>query len=203
VVRTVAVTLLLLVFAAGCDSDKEPVRSRIIVSVSGRIGDLHIDESDRAAVVAFVGRPDAERSAREVPGRPYDALGYGCGTKRSEQTFPLLPYPAHRPPQCRTIFWIDVRSGKLEDFLTGDSRYSEAHGVRIGMHTAEAERLLHRRLTEGCEENIYLPSAKTFTLTIAFTGGTYQRRTMHVIGGHVFAFVLHSRRRYAGVFDCL
>jgi hypothetical protein len=55
----------------------------------------------------------------------------------------------------------------------------------------------------GCSDNFYLPSAEDRTLTIAFSGGTLQRKTLRVIGGHVFAFVLHSRRRDADVFDCL
>jgi len=158
-----------------------------------------MDQSDRAAVIAFAGRPDAEKRGRGVA--PYDALGYDCGSKRSEQTYPLVPDP-YGPPECRTVFWIDVPSGRLENFFTSDSRYVEAHGVRIGMPTARAERLLHRRLFEGCSTNFYLPSARDRTLTIAFRGGVAPH-WRHVIGGHVFAFVLHSRRRDAYVFDCL
>jgi hypothetical protein len=74
--------------------------------------------------------------------------------------------------------------------------------VRIGMPTATAERRLHKRLVEGCEENIYL-SSTTADLTIAFSGGTFRRPSLHVTGGHVYAFVLHSHRTDAGVFDCM
>ena len=173
-----------------------------MVSATGSIGKLHVDQSDLAALIAFAGRPDAKERGREF--RPYDALGYDCGSKNSEQTFPLLPYP-HGPLYCRTIFWIDVPSGKLANFFTSDSRYVEAHGVGIGMPTRRAERLLHRRLFAGCEDNFYLPSATHRTLTIAFTGGVVRRprRSLHVVGGHVFAFVLHSRLHDANVFDCL
>ena len=70
------------------------------------------------------------------------------------------------------------------------------------MPTAAAERALHKRLVEGCEENIYLSSA-TADLTIAFSGGTLRRPSLQVTGGHVYAFVLHSHRTDAGVFDCM
>jgi hypothetical protein len=199
---SLAISLIVLVVAAGCDSDGSSTRSRIVVSATGSIGKLHVDQSDLAALIAFAGRPDAKERGREF--RPYDALGYDCGSKNSEQTFPLLPYP-YGPPYCRTIFWIDVPSGKLENFFTSDSRYVEAHGVGIGMPTRRAERLLHRRLFAGCEDNFYLPSATHRTLTIAFIGGVVRRprRSLHVVGGHVFAFVLHSRLHDANVFDCL
>jgi len=39
------------------------------------------------------------------------------------------------------------------------------------------------------------------SLTIAFTGGV--ERKLFVTGAHVYAFVLHSRRNDAGVFDCM
>jgi hypothetical protein len=44
-------------------------------------------------------------------------------------------------------------------------------------------------------------------LTIAFTGGSagkLNRSTgLHLFGGHVYAFTLHSRRNDIGIFDCL
>ena len=204
-VRSLAVALALLVLAAGCDSDEKPVPARIVVSAAGNVGKLHVDQSDRAAVIAFVGRPDAERHSSEGGASArYDALGYDCEGKLSERTFPLVSYPYHAP-YCRTIFWIDVTSGRLENFFTTDSRYFEAHGIHIGMATAVSERLLHKRLFEGCNTNFYLDSARDRTLTVAVTGGAprHPKKSLRVTGGHVYAFVLHSRRRDAGVFDCL
>jgi hypothetical protein len=205
VVRNLGVVLALLVLTVACDSGEERLPAHIVVSADGSIGKLHVDQSDRDAVIAFVGKPEAERhSVERGSSAPYDALGYDCRSRLSRQTFPLVSYPYH-PPYCRTIFWIDVKSGKLENFFTSDSHYVEAHGVGIGMPTRSAERLLHRRLFAGCEDNFYLPSATHRTLTIAFTGGVVRRprRSLHVVGGHVFALVLHSRLRDANVFDCL
>src|SRR5439155_25110796 len=121
-----------------------------------------------------------EAAARGRWGGPYEPLGYGCGLENSDQAYPLVP-GNYSPPQCVTVFWIDLPSGLLANFFTSDSRYEEEHGVRIGMPTGRAERLLHRRLLTGCGKNIYLPSAGDLRLTIAFDGG------------QVFAFALHSR----------
>ena len=100
-------------------------------------------------------------------------------------------------PYCRTVFFLDARGGRLGTFFTTSRRYRERHGVRIGMPTATAERLLERRVFVGCESNIYLGH-----LTIAFVGGRRGRRG-YLIGGHVGAFALHGRRHDVGVFDCL
>ena len=95
------------------------------------------------------------------------------------------------------------RTGRLGTFYTSSPRYSESHGVRIGMKTAEAEHLLSERVVVGCEANIYLGKAP---LTIAFTGGAPRRTSassaLHLIGGHVYAFALQGRDS-VGIFDCL
>ena len=97
------------------------------------------------------------------------------------------------------------RTGRLGNFFTESSRYSESHGVRIGMRTARAERLLHQLVYVGCEEDIHLGGMRG--LTVAFTDGKARRmrrsQVLHLIGGHVFAFALHGGRSEVGVFDCL
>jgi hypothetical protein len=158
---------------------------------------LHVDRSDRAAIVAFAGRPDTELRGQEFDSPPYYALGYGCTKKPALYTFPITS----RGLNCRTIFFLDRKDGALETFYTAQPRYSEGHGVRIGMASAMAERLLHKRLHEGCETSIYL-SSPSAALTIGFAGGKADRN-LHVSGARVFAFVLHGDRRDAGVFDCL
>src|SRR5207237_674817 len=89
-------------------------------SVSGRIGPLHVDVSERRAVVAFAGRPDAERRGRSpaAPFRsaPYDALGYRCSRGADRDAFSLVS----GGPFCRTVFFIDSRSGRLGTFYTSD-----------------------------------------------------------------------------------
>jgi hypothetical protein len=192
----VAVSLALAVLATGCSSH-DVSRQSAVVTAKGRIGPLHLDRSNRAAIIAFAGRPDTERTGQEFDSPRYYALGYRCAKKEAPDRFPITA----GGPQCRTIFFLNRRTGRLETFFTTEPRYSEGHGVRIGTASSAAERLLHKRLSEGCETNIYL-SSPTGSLTIAFAGGKAGRH-LHVTGAHVFAFVLHSRHRDAGVFDCL
>jgi hypothetical protein len=168
-----------------------------LVTASGRIGPLRIDVSRRAAIVAAIGRPDAERVGKSDSSRRYRALGYGCSAQAGGMAWPLLA----RGPYCRTVFFIDARSGRLGTFYTTSTRYREEHGVRIGMPTATAERLLHRRVFVGCEENIYLGRGDA-SFAVAFAGG-HRGRDGHLIGGHVYAFALEGHKHSVGVFDCL
>jgi hypothetical protein len=182
-----AVVLTLLGLAVACGSGRTSAGSAI-VTVTGRIGPLHLDRSDRAAVIAFAGRPDAERRGQAPGGyAPYDVLGYGCGNRAAPNATPLV----EGGPYCRTAFFINRRTGRLETVFTSAARYSEGRGVAAAVG-----------IPMRTEENIYLSSA-TANLTIAFSGGTFQRPSLHVTGGHVYAFVLHSHRTDAGVFDCM
>jgi len=173
-----------------------------VISADGRVGTLRVEQSGSAAVIAFAGRPDAERRGAEFGSSRYLALGYGCAKTRSDVAFPLL----EQGPYCRTVFFINARTGKLGDLYTSSDRYAESHGVRIGMRSAVAERLLRQRLYQGCETNISLGGGDA-ALTVAFAGGVSHKAPpgsagLHVTGAHVFAFVLHGRRSAVGVFDC-
>jgi hypothetical protein len=207
-----ALSLALLVLAAGCSSGRR-VDSPAVVSASGRIGPLHVDRSTRADVIAFAGRPDAERKGGEGGGAPpFRALGYGCSGKASLHLFPLLEDSrGRRGPYCQTVFWINERTKRLGNFFTASSRFVESHGVRIGMRSQHAERLLHKRLTAGCEENLYFEN-RSAMLTVAFAGGVTHLERLpgsnlkaagHVTGAHVFSFTLHGRKSEVGIFDCL
>jgi hypothetical protein len=123
---------------------------------------------------------------------------YDCSNK------PDYGWPIARATSCKTVFFVNRRTGRLGNFYTQSSRFSERHGVRIGMHTAKAERLLHRVVYVGCEENIHLGGQRG--LTVAFTGGRAQKlqnAALRLTGGHVYAFALHGGRSELGVFDCL
>jgi hypothetical protein len=157
-----------------------------------------MDVSTRAEVIAFTGHPDAERQGRYSSFSPYSALGYDCSKK------PDYGFPIARAKWCKTVFFVNRRTGRLGNFYTESSRFSERHGVRIGMHTAKAERLLHQLVYVGCEEDIHLGGQRG--LTVAFTGRRAQKLhngALHLIGGHVYAFALHGGRSELGIFDCL
>jgi hypothetical protein len=173
-----------------------------VLGVSGRVGQLRVDQSIRSEVVASAGRPEAERRGRSPAwpdGGRYDALGYGCAAKSDADGFPLV----RGGPRCRTVFFVDARSGRLGVFYTVGLRYRESHGIRVGMRTAAAERLLGRRLRAGCEDNIHLSGPKAW-LTIAFSGRDIRVNADGMVtGGHVYALVLHGLRHDPGVFECM
>jgi hypothetical protein len=183
---------VLVAVVAGCGSGATHV-----VRVTGEIGPLHMDRSGEAAVVGFAGKPDATRVGTAVGGyAPYRALGYDCVRGRSDVAMQIV---AHGP-YCRTIFFLDDRTGKLETFFTSSPTYSETHGVRFGMKQAEAERRLHLRLTTGCTAAFHFESP-TGSLSIEFSDGSLNGTAIK--GSHVDAIVVHSKRRDAGVFDCI
>lgn len=165
--------------------------------VTGEIGPLRVDVSERAAVVAFAGTPDEAATGIAVGGyAPYRALGYECRPKPGVFTWQLV----RGGPSCRTVFFLDRRAGKLEIFFTSSPDYSDGHGVRVGMAQAEAERRLRERLTIGCTAPLHFDSP-TGSMSISFGGGVAHGTSIE--GAHVDAIFLHSKRRDAGVFDCL
>ena len=190
-----------MVSALGATACASGHTSRTSVDVSGRIGSLRVDVSDRRAVVAFAGRPDAERRGRSPAasfGGLYDGLGYSCSRRAGRDTFALV---ARGGPACHTVFFIDARSGRLGTFYTIDPRYRARGGVRVGMPTEKAERLLHRDVHVACVAAIFMKSRRA-ALTVLFSGGVLHRDgTMS--GGHVDALVLHGLRHDPGVFECM
>jgi hypothetical protein len=187
VVPLAAVTL------AGCSSGHDSASRRVVVTATGQVGPLRLDESDRADVIRFAGRPDAERRGRYVSFHPFDALGYGCRGKPATDEAGT--------PRCRSVFYLDSPSGKLELFITRDDRYTDVHGIRVGTPTATAERLLHRRVFVGCEADLFFKTRAAY-LVLGFEG----RLTLpsrRLVGGQVGFLVVHSRRRSPGVLDCI
>jgi hypothetical protein len=163
------------------------------VRASGQIGPLHVDRSGEAAVIAFAGKPDATATGTAPGYDRYRALGYGCRGKGFDAEARIVG-------QCQTVFFVDQRTRKLETFSTSSPQYSESHGVRIGMKQADAERLLHKRLTVGCTTALSFASP-TGSLSIDFGGGVEHGTAIK--GAHVDAFIVHGHLRDAGVFDCL
>ena len=164
------------------------------MTATGRIGPLRVDRSNRAQVIAFAGRPDSERRGRYSDYPPFDALGYGCKGKPAAS--------AQGIPLCTTVFYLDVRSGKLTLLVTSDNRYVAPHGIHTGMPTKTVERLTHRRVFSGCESDL-LFHTHTGLLVLGFTGGKSPRSSLHLVGGRLTFLVVHSERRNPGVLDCI
>jgi hypothetical protein len=156
-----------------------------VVAVTGQVGKLQIDKSNRADVVAFAGSPDVEVKQRVLGFPSYDALGYDCSDTESANNFPI----GNSGPYCVTIFFTDIASHSLEDFVSSSDSYHERSGVRIGTSVSDAQRLLKRQVSRSCGVVLKVDGTKA-ALRINFTGG------------HADTFVLHSLKRTAGLFNC-
>jgi hypothetical protein len=191
--------VLLALLACGCSHRGTTHASKpaatfddrsIPVTAAGRIGPLEVEASDRTAVILFAGRPDAENRGEYLPsyGR-FEALGYKCGGRRATDRGGL--------PACATVFYINLASGKLEEFYTVDGRYSGPGEVHVGMSAAEAQRRLHKRLLKvGCIPTLKFGS-RPARLAINFKGFRGSRHN------RIEFFVLVSNRHAAGAFDCI
>jgi hypothetical protein len=203
--RALTPAALAVFVVSGCGGSRHNgATGTIRVDAGGRIGALRVDVSDRRAVVAFVGLPDAERHGRNTVASqsgsaPYDALGYDCGTKAESNSYaiPLID----GGPYCYTAFFIEGRSERLGLFYTAQDRYVERHGVHVGTTTATAERLLHRHVIVGCLNSIELTRPGRPLLRLVFDGGTITRK-LRLRGGHVAALVLHGAKHDPNVFEC-
>jgi hypothetical protein len=204
--RALATATVVLFVVSGCGgSHHSGADGRVSVNANGRIGPLRVDVSDRRAVIAFAGRPDAERRGRNLvswafSSTRYEALGYDCEAKVDQKSYALPLADGGR--SCQTVFFI--RRGRLGLFYTSQGRYVDGHGVHVGMATAVAERLLHRRVIVGCIASIELTRRGVRpALRFLFDGGTITHtRLPHLRGGHVAALVLHSAQHDPGVFEC-
>jgi hypothetical protein len=190
---------VVILAALGCSEGQALGRSGVVSAV-GTIGPLQLDRSTRAEIGKAAGHPDVEIKARTQGGQDYDALGYQCSAKAGQALMPIRG-DGEGGPYCRTGFYVNLKTRRLETFFTTSEKYSESHGVHIGMSTTVAERLLHKRRQVGCDTDIYVYGMKA-TLTVAFVGGTVKQAS-HVVGGHVFGFFLHSKRGDISLFDCL
>jgi hypothetical protein len=197
-IRLAATTVVVAVAAVpvGCGSSHPPKSKRVVVTATGRVGPLHVDTSDRADVTSFAGRPKAERRGQYSVYAPFDALGYGCKDDTATD--------ADGIPRCRTVFYLDSRSGKLALVYTEDGRFVDAHGVHAGTPTKIAERLMHRSAFSGCYDGFRLET-KTGFLAVWLQGAkdVERRGYGHPVGGRVAFVVVHSRRLNPGVLDCI
>jgi len=119
---------------------------------------------------------------------PFDALGYGCDGKPAATKDGL--------PRCKTVFYVDARSGKLALLYTEDKRYVDTHGVYPGMSTHAAARALRRAPFDGCFPGFRLDTKKAFLVV-------WLGRRRSPSGDHVAFVVVHSTRLNPGVLDCI
>ena len=194
--RLVLVGALGVVTLAACSSSHDSASTRIVVTATGRIGPLHVDRSKRRDVISFFGRPESERRGRYVDYAPFDALGYGCNGKRVTDRAGT--------PRCKTIFYLDARSGRLAILYSEDARFRDPRGVHVGTPTAVVERVEHKREISGCFDGFSFVT-RSGLLVIWLEGGkdVVRHRLPHLVGGRVALLVVHSAHLNPGVLDCI
>jgi hypothetical protein len=174
---------------AGCGSGHVRQSRQVVVNARGRVGPLHVDESNRADVISFAGSPESERRGRYArPYLSYDALGYGCKGKPATDKAGI--------PRCKTVFYVEPRGGKLELLYTEDRRYVDPHGVHPGMRAPAAERRLRRHAFNGCFSGFRFDTKAGF-LVMWFYGGRA------LVSEYVGFLVVHSQHLNPGVLDCV
>jgi hypothetical protein len=146
-----------------------------VVSAAGKVGTLRVDHSTERAVRAFAGAPAFVRAGRSDPTAPrYRALGYGCSrSPGGGRRDPLLAGPRGTPHSnvyCRTIYYVNVASGKLTAFFTGSPAFGTPKGTRAGTSQSEATRRERSAPQGGCSLQIVLRSS-TATLLLPLAGG--------------------------------
>ena len=171
-----------------------------VLSPRGRVGELRIDESRRADIRRFAGSPGFTgrgRAAANFSGTVaawYEAFGYACSRRRSH-THGLDPggaRPAH--VWCRTIYFVNPRTGKLAGFWTDSIEFRTNKGSRPGMRQDVADRL------EGAHPYIHALtgidlSTRTATLFIENKGCRPgpNLNTSPCLGGVVRCLILEGR----------
>ncbi len=174
----------------------------IRITAGGRIGTLQIDKSDRSAIVAFAGEPEVDEVDGGVyPRGGWEALGYQCGPE--DTTSPLVATAGAQGPYCRTVYYLNPKTGRLGTFFTSTLGFRDTNGVFVGMRTAKADRLEGKKATGGCGEGIFR-TTPSGTYHVVIAGGHTHRSGNELVvrGGRVGALVLHSKANDVGVFDC-
>lgn len=170
---------LVVIAATGCGASGSPAR---IILRNDRVGPLRINHSDRAQVVAFAGKPTSEFRGHLYRGLGLprvDGLYYGC-------RYTTLKRSRRENGNCKTIFWLDARTGKFVDFWTRDPRYATVSGVHVGTPTAAAQRSTHRRAGIGCGgASLPLGNRISFSDLVLWISGSHLGPKARPIGGHI------------------
>jgi hypothetical protein len=123
-----------------------------VVSATGAVGLLRLDRSTPAQIEAFAGPPEYTGTGRfrplihEFP--PFVAFGYECRRVRiggiPTMRVDSSGVPGDSHVDCRTVYWVNRKTGRLAGFSTSSRRFHTPAGVRAGMSLAEAKRREHR-----------------------------------------------------------
>ena len=165
-----------------------------VVSPSGRVGRLRIDRSTAADVRRIAGAPaftgkgaPALSGGSIVPS--YEALGYAC-SQRSQHL------------RCRTVYFVDARTGRLAGFWTDSPEFQTDRGSRPGMREDVADRLEHAHPHVEALTGIYR-ATRTASLFVENAGCKPgpNLNASPCLGGRVRSLILEGRRHPVGLLE--
>jgi len=197
---------LLLALAPAHASTRVPHGGAGLVSASGIVGRLRIDRSTPVQIQAFAGPADYIGAGRFRPlireFAPFIAFGYGCEHVRSGG-IPTMSVdrrsgaPGDSHVTCRSIYWVNQRTGRFAGFSTDSRRFHTGAGVRPGMGLAEAKRRQHRPTLMESPSALNVTGAHAVLLIYA-TIVVPKNGDWHV-GKRVASLALESRRHQLGL----
>jgi hypothetical protein len=182
-----AALALIPVAVAGCGATHRVPGGSGVVRPDGRVGPLVIDRSTPADVRRFAGAPAFDGLGTfEIGVGYYRALGYEC-SPRADGVNP----GAYRRTgtRCRTIYFINRRTGKLAAFWTDSKRFRSSAGTTLGMSATKAAHLEHRAVVVGGFDGI---ERGTHRATLRIEAPCSGLRAGRCVVGHVTAFALES-----------
>ena len=175
---------------AGCGHS----RAGTVVSPTGRIGSLRIDRSTAADVRRIAGAPAfTGKGAPAMSGgsivSSYQALGYAC-SRRSQHT------------RCRTVYFVDARTGRLAGFWTDSPGFRTDKGSRPGMRERVADRLegAHPHVAALTGIDRATRAANLFVENAGCKPGP-SLNTSPCLGGRVRSLILEGRRHPVGLLE--
>lgn len=166
------------------------------VSALGAVGALRLDASTEQQLLAFAGPTKYQVGFSVEPGTGTAVFGYSCALKPGGRAG-LSTYAVGKT-LCRTVFFMDLAADvkgtlvpqKLRTFFTSSPAYEEAHGVKVGMTTAQAQQLTGAKVVGACGGVIRVSTPKASV-------------TIGVHSGRVYAIVAHSPHHDVSAFPCL
>jgi hypothetical protein len=103
---------------------------------------------------------------------------------------------------CRTIFWLDGRTGTLSDFWTRDPRYTTPSGVHVGTPTAAAEHATHMTAEVGCGGAALRFTTPRTTSFVIYISGSHLGPKLRAMGGRATRLVLTGLPDASQVTNC-
>jgi hypothetical protein len=165
------------------------------VSPAGSIASLRIGRSTIRGIRGQIGTPDyvGRGQASANLGLTYQAVAYACSRRAGGTGLdPGGARPSHR--RCRTVFFLDAKTGKLAGFWTDSRQFQTSKGIEPGMRQDVADRLQGNHPHVGALTGIDVPT-RSATLFIENSGCKPGRNldTSPCLGGRVRALIVEGR----------